>query len=113
MRRLSWVTLLGLVGCSSSPYAPINQVTPIKQMDAFFAYWNTPQYPAGYHPAPETHRLATLQVTRCSYASPPNLEGRPTVRSFQADRPVVLTGSRLFPFKTLFQKRAERQSGYA
>jgi hypothetical protein len=53
MRRLSWVALLCLVGCSSSPYAPINQVTPIKQMDEFFAYWNTPRYPAGYHPAPE------------------------------------------------------------
>ena len=39
---------LALGGCSSSPYAPINQVTPIKQMDQFFAYWNTPKYPANY-----------------------------------------------------------------
>jgi hypothetical protein len=41
---------LPLGGCSSSPYAPINQVTPIRQMDQFFAYWNTPQYPVGYFP---------------------------------------------------------------
>jgi hypothetical protein len=53
MGQISWVALLGLVGCSSSPYAPINQVTPIKQMDEFFTYWNTPQYPVGFHLAGE------------------------------------------------------------
>ena len=53
MRRISCVALLVLGGCSSSPYAPINQVTPIRQMDAFFAYWDTPQYPVGYHSARE------------------------------------------------------------
>jgi hypothetical protein len=53
MRRTSHLCLilgLALGGCSSSPYAPINQVTPIRQMDQFFAYWNTPQYPIGYFP---------------------------------------------------------------
>ena len=48
MTRLSLFIGLFLAGCSSSPYAPINQVTPVRQMDRFFAYWNTPQYPAGY-----------------------------------------------------------------
>src|SRR3954452_14684839 len=48
--RLCLILSLALGGCSSSPYAPINQATPIRQMDQFFAYWNTPQYPVGYFP---------------------------------------------------------------
>ena len=42
------VALLALAGCTSNPYAPINQVTPIRQMDAFFRRMETPVYPVRY-----------------------------------------------------------------
>ena len=37
-------------GCSSSPYAPVNQTTPIRQMDSFFSGGRTDYQapPPGY-----------------------------------------------------------------
>ena len=44
-----------LVGCSSSPYEPINQSGPIRAMDSFFSGGRTDRYtpPAGYRPQRE------------------------------------------------------------
>jgi hypothetical protein len=49
MRYLPWAFLLAagtaLMGCSSSPDAPINQTTPIRQMDHFFESMSGPDTP--------------------------------------------------------------------
>jgi len=34
-----------VAGCSSSPYAPANQATPIRQMDSFFSGGRTDYQP--------------------------------------------------------------------
>ena len=42
---------VSLVGCSSSPYEPVNQTGPVRSMDSFFSGgrtdYNTP--PPGYY----------------------------------------------------------------
>jgi hypothetical protein len=46
-RPVLLAVVLVMTGCTSNPYAPVNQITPIRQMDAFFTYWETPVYPIG------------------------------------------------------------------
>jgi hypothetical protein len=46
-RPVLLAVVLVMTGCTSNPYAPVNQITPIRQMDAFFTYWETPVYPVG------------------------------------------------------------------
>jgi hypothetical protein len=48
IRSVFLITLLALTGCTSNPYAPINQMTPIRQMDSFFRRLETPVYPVQY-----------------------------------------------------------------
>jgi hypothetical protein len=52
---------VGLAGCTSDPYAPINQTTPVKQLDNLFdpsgsRYYErgapAPYAPQGYAPSP-------------------------------------------------------------
>jgi hypothetical protein len=44
------VLAAAITGCSSSPYAPANQTTPIRQMDSFFSGGRTDYQtpPSGY-----------------------------------------------------------------
>lgn len=48
-----------LVGCSSSPYEPVNQTGPVRSMDSFFSGgrtdYNTPP-PAYYRSGPPPYR---------------------------------------------------------
>ena len=47
IRSVLLVVVLVMTGCTSNPYARVNQITPIRQMDAFFTYWETPVYSVG------------------------------------------------------------------
>jgi hypothetical protein len=53
MGHRRWLLILlavSLAGCSSSPYNPVNQTTPIRQMDSIFSGGRTdyPPPPPGY-----------------------------------------------------------------
>jgi hypothetical protein len=46
----AWLGIgLLLMGCSSSPYAPVNQSGPIRSMDSFFSGGRTDYPPPGYY----------------------------------------------------------------
>ncbi|MFL5289122.1 MAG: hypothetical protein ACJ8AW_51270 [Rhodopila sp.] len=54
MKYRVWVLILlplGIAACSSSPYAPVNQATPVRQMDSFFSGGRT-----DYQPPPPGYR---------------------------------------------------------
>lgn len=51
-QRLVWLLVAALAACTANPNAPINQTTPIRQMDRFFGGGPRPAPPpppAVYH----------------------------------------------------------------
>jgi hypothetical protein len=47
---------LALAACTSDPYAPVNQTTPIRQMDHFFNSMSGPPTPPDYGYQPDYER---------------------------------------------------------
>ena len=57
-------------GCTSDPYAPVNQTTPIRQMDDAFDPAGSRYYHGAAAPAAPYDRTAPVDDPRAGYASP-------------------------------------------